>query len=284
VSRCLEKRPDQRFQDASDLAFALEALSDSSSTAIPPVNQAVRGKRWLWIIAAAGAALVIAAALIVWSKPSTAVPVVEAVTQLTDDGEPKLSIGKLVTDGARVYFNEGVTGSLKIGQVSVTGGPTSVIPTRLENARIAGLTREGSALLTLVGGFADIRTPVWTIPLPTGEPRRLGGIAAQDADFFPDGRIIFAQGGDVYVAAKDGSNPSKVASVDGIPVFPSVSPDGRRFVFTVYSSSLTSSLVEAETDGSGLRPILQGPGMNACCSQWPPVGKNLEFGNRTETE
>ena len=282
VSRCLEKSPDQRFQDASDLAFALEALSDSSSTAIPPVNQAVGGKRWLWIVAAAGAALVIAAALIVWSKASTAVPVVEAVTQLTDDGEPKLSIGKLVTDGARVYFNEGVTGSLKIAQVSVTGGPTSVIPTRLESARISGLTREGSALLALVGGFADIRTPVWTIPLPTGEPRRLGGIAAQDADFFPDGRIIFAQGGDLYVAAKDGSNPSKVASVDGIPVFPSVSPDGRRFVFTVYSSSLTSSLVEARTDGSGLHPILQGPGMNVCCSQWTPDGKYLVFRKRNE--
>ncbi len=142
-------------------------------------------------------------------------------------------------------------------QVSVTGGPTAVIPTRLENARIAGLTHEGSALLALVGGFADIAAAVWTIPLPTGEPRRLGCIAAQDADFFPDGRIIFAQGGDIYVAGKDGSNPRKVVSVDGIPVFPSVSPDGRRLVFTVYSSSLTTSLVEARTDGSGLQPILK---------------------------
>src|SRR5271170_1505484 len=30
--RCLEKRPEQRFQSASDLAFAFEALSDSGST------------------------------------------------------------------------------------------------------------------------------------------------------------------------------------------------------------------------------------------------------------
>src|SRR5262249_11413217 len=30
VHRCLEKNPEQRFQSASDLAFALEALSDST--------------------------------------------------------------------------------------------------------------------------------------------------------------------------------------------------------------------------------------------------------------
>jgi len=32
VHRCLEKNPEQRFQSASDLAFALEALSDSATT------------------------------------------------------------------------------------------------------------------------------------------------------------------------------------------------------------------------------------------------------------
>src|SRR5271157_4466580 len=281
VNRCLEKSPDKRFQDASDLAFALEAISDSSA-AIPAVNQEVRRKRWVWIAAVTAVVLATAAALIVWSKPSTAVPVVEAVTQLTDDGEPKPSLGKLVTDGARIYFNEGVTGSLKIGQVAVTGGPTAVIPTRLENAQVAGLTHEGSALLTLVGGFVEFRSALWTIPLPTGEPRRLGSIEAQDADFFPDGRIIFARGSDLYVSAQDGSNPRKLVSVDGIPVFPSVSPDGRRLVFTVYSSSLSSSLVEARTDGSDLQPILQAPGMNVCCTQWTPDGKYLVFRKRNE--
>ena len=34
LQRCLEKNPEQRFQSASDLAFALEALSDSSSASM----------------------------------------------------------------------------------------------------------------------------------------------------------------------------------------------------------------------------------------------------------
>src|SRR6266851_4201307 len=54
ISRCLEKRPEQRFQHASDLGFALETLSDS----IPAVRQPVSGKRWIWIAAVAVAVLI----------------------------------------------------------------------------------------------------------------------------------------------------------------------------------------------------------------------------------
>jgi serine/threonine protein kinase len=37
VHRCLDKDPGQRFQSASDLAFALEALSDSGISSAPAV-------------------------------------------------------------------------------------------------------------------------------------------------------------------------------------------------------------------------------------------------------
>jgi eukaryotic-like serine/threonine-protein kinase len=282
VSRCLAKSPDERFQHASDLAFALEALSDSGSAAQPAGNQMAQRKTWMWVVAGTAVVLAIAAALVVWSKQPTAVPVVEAVTQLTDDGEPKPSLGKLVTDGARIYFNEGVNGSLRIGQVAVTGGPTAIVPTRFENTQIAGLAPEGSALLTMVGSFFDLRNAAWAIPLPTGEPRRLGTIEAQDADYFPDGRILFAQGSDLYVAAKDGSNPRKLVSVDGIPVYPSVSPDGKHFVVTVYPSSIPTSLFEGETNGSGLRPILKAQDANMCCGEWTPDGRYLIFRKQNE--
>jgi len=39
VHRCLERNPEQRFQSASDLAFALEALSNSGSSSIVVINQ-----------------------------------------------------------------------------------------------------------------------------------------------------------------------------------------------------------------------------------------------------
>ncbi len=91
LNRCLSKKPEQRFQHASDLGFALEALSDSSGTVIPAVRQEVSGKKWTWV-AAAAVALAIVAALIMWWRQPPATPVVEGVTQLTHDGEIKRTI------------------------------------------------------------------------------------------------------------------------------------------------------------------------------------------------
>jgi len=67
VRRCLEKRPDERFQSARDLAFALEAISGTSGTTVvsgiePPVASASapaavpRWRRWgrIALLVAAG--------------------------------------------------------------------------------------------------------------------------------------------------------------------------------------------------------------------------------------
>src|SRR5271154_4651084 len=56
VHRCLEKNPEQRFQSASDLAFALDALSESGGSS-PSAKVAYAatgtGKRWKIIVPAA---------------------------------------------------------------------------------------------------------------------------------------------------------------------------------------------------------------------------------------
>ena len=199
---------------------------------------------------------VLAAILIVWWRVPAAVPVVESVTQLTDDGEPKS--GRLVSDGSRIYFNEGETGSSKIAQVSITGGPTALIDTGVADPRIVGLTSEGSALLSLAGGMTYAAFPLWSIPLPAGEPRRLGSAEGQDANFFPDNRLLLVKGRDLYVAEQDGSNQRKLISMPGIVIVeePSVSPDGQQITFTLYSRGWsTSSLFETRADGSAPLPV-----------------------------
>src|SRR5689334_16920829 len=61
VRRCLEKNPEQRFQSAKDLSFALSALSGTDSST---VARAVAGPRKLptWILAAAAIVLLLAVA------------------------------------------------------------------------------------------------------------------------------------------------------------------------------------------------------------------------------
>src|SRR6516162_2754415 len=51
VSRCLSKNPEQRIQHASDLAFALEALSDSGSTGIDSAREQTSVKKLVWMAA-----------------------------------------------------------------------------------------------------------------------------------------------------------------------------------------------------------------------------------------
>ncbi len=66
IRRCLEKRPEQRFQSAEDLALALRAILESSAAAADPVP-ARPGRRRRWAIVAAALLLgAAAAALYYW--------------------------------------------------------------------------------------------------------------------------------------------------------------------------------------------------------------------------
>ena len=65
VHRCLEKNNEQRFQSASDLAFALEALSDSGLVAVTEASASASGKLGKFAFAIAGVlVLLLAGALI----------------------------------------------------------------------------------------------------------------------------------------------------------------------------------------------------------------------------
>ena len=61
VHRCLEKNPEQRFQSASDLAFALDALSDSGGSAYSATAaKAATGAGKLWKVIVPAAVVVLA--------------------------------------------------------------------------------------------------------------------------------------------------------------------------------------------------------------------------------
>ena len=283
VNRCLAKNPAQRLQHASDLEFALESLSDASGSTVTGVHEAAPSKRWIWLAAAAAIAIAIAAALILWWRQPPAVPIVEAVTQLTDDGEPKWIYDNLLTDGSRVYFNEGTTFSLKIAQVAVIGGPTAIIPVRLDAPIVVGLSQEGASLLAVVGPYTGSgEFPLRTILLPTGEVRRLGDIQALDASFAPEGRVLFSRDKVLYLADKDGANPRKLLSAEGDIWGPNISPDNQRMVFTINGGAPGLSIVVSNADGSGQRAIVDfSERRRVCCARWTPDSRYIVFEDRT---
>jgi Tol biopolymer transport system component len=285
VNRCLEKRPEQRFQAASDLAFALEALSDSG-TAVA-IATARTSLPWIWVLVGTGT-LAIAVLLLSWWHRPEAVPVVESVTQLTNDGEPK---NGGVTDGTRVYFSEGDLGAQRLAQVSVAGGDVAPISSAVPNLSVLSVTREGSALL-LTDTDADVGD-LWFLPLPAGAARRLvGGRNLRGASFFPDGRIAYSLTGndnqsDLMVASKEGSNPRKIGSFDGTRAV-SVSPDGKLILLEEADYRTLQLRVELITpDGGNIREILKTDSIyQKCCFQWSHDQKYLfyleEAGGRSD--
>jgi Tol biopolymer transport system component len=283
VNRCLAKNPELRFQHASDLAFALEAFSDTNAVSAPAAVGRVSSSKPVWLGAAAGL-VVLAGALVFWWTRPPAVPAIEAITQLTDDGLPKGVHNSLQTDGPRIYFNEGRWGSLQIKQVAATGGPVAAVPTTLVDAQPIGVAPDGSFLLVLPGGAGPPAKAAWELPVPTGEPRRIGSLEAQDGSVTTDGRILLSRSGSLYVTDKDGANPRKL--IDGIDGFigdPNMSPDGTRIVFTRYPANGDPDLFIANGDGSDPHLVAKAiePG-GFCCAQWTSDGRYIVFETRAK--
>jgi serine/threonine protein kinase len=277
IHRCLEKNPEQRFHSASDLAFALETLSDSGDSSAIPKTQPSRRRAWRWF-AVSGIAVTALAGVVVWWNTPPSTPYVEEVTQLTDDGQPKS--GTVVTDGSRVYFNEGPTGSNKIAQVSITGGATVSVETPFNYPYMVGIAPDSSSLLVLGHPGLGGKNNLWSVPVPGGEPHRLSvEERVDDATYFPDGRVLFAAGSRLYVADSDGSRPRRIISQDGAYIWsPAVSSDGKHITFAVSSVSGNSDLFQSASDGTALHPIAKhSDGTFSCCAVWSPNGRSLIF-------
>src|SRR5436190_7400 len=71
VEHCLEKEPEQRFHSASDLAFALDALSGSESGAALPATGVSHRRLWpAWAAVATAAAVTLALLPLLRKPPS----------------------------------------------------------------------------------------------------------------------------------------------------------------------------------------------------------------------
>jgi len=289
VHRCLEKNPEQRFQSASDLAFALEALLDpssSSATGIHPIPREQPKRMNRGYVAAGLVVLALVAISAYWFLQPPPAAHIGNYVQLTHDGRPKSLIG---TDGTRLYLSlgeerEGNFRSRGVAEMSVAGGEAA----KLGNLPAADITPvdlspNGSEILVVIGQGAPPRGPLWSYPVLGGSPRRLGNIVAETAAWSPNAKLIaFTNLRDLFVANADGSEPHKVAEVRGDILNVTWSPDARNLRF---DSSETAGTVgqqmewEVGADGTGLHRLLAGwhNPPNECCGRWTPDGKFFVF-------
>jgi Tol biopolymer transport system component len=298
INKALEKDRGMRYQGASDMQADLKRLrreiqSGSSQTVecatpapvvcVPPST--VRWRRWT--IAAAAAVLLLAFLL----RPALPPPRVVGTTQLTHDGRVKVYgftalPAPLVTDGSRLYFSEGLLDDTALAQVSVEGGQPVPVPVPFAEWYLAGISPRHAELLVLGrlnSGLPLEGSPVsvWAVPVPGGQPRRLGIGPAQDAAWSPDGEeLLVGNGQDLYRAKSDGSEMRKIASVGGLVLMPRWSPDGTTIRFTMLDPRVeTTGLWEVDARGNGLHRLLAGwnSPSQQCCGNWTSDGRYFVF-------
>ena len=231
VRRCLEKRPEARFQSAHDIALALEALSSNGGASFPLLFAPTwRWRRWLVIAAGCAAVAVAGVSLnrLFGGHPLPEFEPRQVTTRPGLESEPALS--PLGTDIA--YTGHDGTRS-DIWVVDVRGGQPLRLTTDGAANRSPTWFPDGSAIA--YSSQRGDRWSVWKVPRLGGSPL-LVVADGEDPAISPDGRTIaFARsvaGGFLRIAVAPVGSPqqSRLLTGDGDGVYhhrrPAWSRDG----------------------------------------------------------
>ena len=283
VQRCLEKNPDQRFHSASDMAFALEALSGSEI--LTPAGGSRAGNRlggWRMAIVGTVLALVAGAALLayLWMRPEPP-PKLSNFVQLTHDGQPKMLVGN---EGSRLYLGIATRDYTGLAEMSTSGGEAKNLPILPSpNMTVLSISPDRSQLLVTDGSGIPFSGPLWSVPTLGGAPQRIGDLEGYSAALSHDGKqLAYSFGSALYVAKPDGSDSRRVVSLKEPSVLYSVawSPDGTRLRFALVPKiDFPARFWEVSADGTNLHRLHSdqvGP-RDERAGTWTPDGKYFLF-------
>ena len=180
IRRCLEKRPEQRFQSAADLAFALHALTPSSSSTAPgPV--AVPRRRWItWAVAIAAGAALFAAGY--FARTFATRPTLQQYQRITFR-KGLINNARFTPDGRNIIYEASWEGGPSRIYLAIPGNP---------NSRDLGIP-PSSSLLAISSkeelAYADASGNLMRGSITGGQMRPLlDNVAA--ADWSPDGEAL----------------------------------------------------------------------------------------------
>ena len=296
VRHCLEKSPEQRFQAARDVAFAIESLSVPSGPVARADEGGRRRIRLARPIAAAGLLLGgLAIGLIlssrVLSRPIPQPPSLRYITSSGDDWAPSAS-----PDGKTIAFVSDRDGRRRVWLKQIEqGSEVALTEGQDDNPRFSP---DGSTVL-----FERIeaeRRSIYRHPILGGESRRVVE-GAWGGDWSPDGgrityvRLGAGQGAEapvrtdrvrsaaatIVVAQSDGSEPKTVADFSPLIVEspPRWSPDGRwiALALTRPASTVVPQIVLVSSDGKRRRTLAPARKARVGVLEWNGSGGELLY-------
>ncbi len=190
VLHCLEKNPAERFQSASDVAFALEALSGVSTSAARAVVAPTRPPRWLVVAAAVALLAVVGAAAFLTGRSTATSQQPVSFTPLTY--QPQMIYRALLApDGKTIVFSAALKGT-SVELFALSAEYPEPRNLGLRDVQLLSISSKNELAVLTGARFLGHRLFAGTLarmPLGGGAPREILE-NVREADWAPDGASL----------------------------------------------------------------------------------------------
>ncbi len=277
IRRCLEKRPEQRFHSASDLAFALRSMSSLSGSQPAQAVATKPERKWIWAAALTIGGLLLAAGGY-FLRDRTATRMLPEFERLTFR-QGHISSAHFTSDGQNVIYAANWDGGPGRVYLATPGNPESRDLMMPENSQLLSLSGAGDLAL-LVGPFDPDGSGTLARNSITGGQTRelLEHVIA--ADWTQDG-------GTMAVARRLNGRwnlefplGKVIWKSEFAPYGLRLSPDGEHIAFCVYREGSRIGLMTINRAGESkyLGPV---SGQNSVTADarlfWTPDGREIWF-------
>jgi hypothetical protein len=281
LRRCLEKRPEERFESARDLAFALESSVDGSSASAGTAVPSGRNRRWL---APATVALLVGALLgfagagaLRIGSPATLDSTGLQFRRVTFE-KGTIRDARFTPDGQSIIYGAAWNGQpLKIFMARADS-PESA-PLALPNARLLSMSKTGELAISLghaYEGWMGDGTLARTSLL--GSAPRVMVEHVREADWNPDGTdlaIVRRMGGFERLEYPAGK---VLYQTSGFISHIRFSPSGDRIAFADHQVYADDAGAVAMVDLEGRRTVLSEGWISVHGLAWTTDGSEIWFG------
>ena len=284
IRHCLEKNPNERFQSARDIAFALEALSGSNTSTTSASGlmaassaPAPTPKRGLSPVIVA--ALVLAALLAgVFGAKAMQPAAAESLKFTMKTFEPQsIFNGRFMPDGETVVFSSALTGNLP-NLFEIRAGTLEARRFGPPDTHLLSISSKGELAVLTNAVYRNHRLFMGTLARMTleGAPKPwLEGV--READWNPDGTTLAiirdVNGRDVL----EYPIGTKLYEASGYLSDPRVSPDGTRVAFMEHPARFDDRGFVKVVDASRTVTTLAGEYWGEEGVAWSRDGKSVYF-------
>jgi hypothetical protein len=283
VRRCLEKEPDNRFQTANDLAFAIESVTGSTLAGARvnlPANRLFGAKPWLPIGTAAAGLLLFGVGLILFlRRPVESAP---AYYNQATDRRGTIFHARFAPDGQSIFYSaKWGNDALAIFNAPERGRANTALV--LPDADLLAVSRSGELAVLVNQHYSTWLINQGTVArMKVGETPRPMLEDVLEADWFPDGeRLLIVREVNNLCRLEVYPGGKPLCQTPGYISYPRVSPRGDRVAFMIHQVPGDDRGWVVIADLLGRTNAVSGEWTGEEGLAWEPSGREVWFGLST---